>query len=106
MAEVDAKFAKYADKECDAVSGEVKKWFKKLAVSITPLSPLCIIFIQCVQKEERLHDEKIASANQRIKQAGLVYERKAKKNPRDAAEEHTRYINLLSTLGPEVNREK
>lgn len=48
MAEVDAKFAKYADKECDAVSGEVKKWFKKLAVSITPLSPLCIIFIQCV----------------------------------------------------------
>ncbi|EIW57849.1 uncharacterized protein TRAVEDRAFT_150499 [Trametes versicolor FP-101664 SS1] len=88
MAEVDAKFAKYADKECDTVSGEVKKWFKKLA------------------KEERLHDEKIASANQRIKQAGQVYERKAKKNPRDAAEEHTRYINLLSTLGPEVNREK
>ncbi len=35
-----------------------------------------------------------------------MYERKAKKNPRDAADEHTRYINLLSTLGPEVNREK
>ncbi|KAI0364323.1 hypothetical protein BV20DRAFT_974598 [Pilatotrama ljubarskyi] len=88
MSEVDAKFAKYADKECDNVSGEVKKWFKKLA------------------KEERAHDEKIASANQKIKQAGQVYERKAKKSPRDAAEEHTRYINLLSALGPEVNREK
>ncbi|KAH9848468.1 hypothetical protein C2E23DRAFT_786021 [Lenzites betulinus] len=88
MSEVDAKFAKFADKECDSVSAEVKKWFKKLA------------------KEERTHDEKIASANQKIKQAGLIYERKAKKSPRDAAEEHTRYINLLSTLGPEVNREK
>ncbi|KAI0636133.1 hypothetical protein C8Q77DRAFT_1101755 [Trametes polyzona] len=88
MSEVDAKFAKYADNECDNVSGEVKKWFKKLA------------------KEERVHDEKIASANQKIKQAGQIYERKAKRNPRDAADEHTRYINLLSTLGPEVNREK
>ncbi|CDO78041.1 hypothetical protein BN946_scf184724.g5 [Trametes cinnabarina] len=88
MSEVDTKFAKYADKECDAVSAEVKKWFRKLA------------------KEERNHDEKIASANLKIKQAGQLYERKAKKNPRDAAEEHTRYINLLSTLGPEVNREK
>ncbi|KAI0326052.1 hypothetical protein GY45DRAFT_164841 [Cubamyces sp. BRFM 1775] len=88
MAEVDSKFAKYADKECDNVSAEVKKWFKKLA------------------KEERLHDEKIASSNTKIKQAGQIYERKAKKSPRDAAEEHTRYINLLSTLGPEINREK
>ena len=32
MAEVDIKFAKFADKECDGVSAEVKKWFKKLAV--------------------------------------------------------------------------
>ena len=60
----------------------------------------------CVQKEERIHDDKIASANQRIKQAGQIYERKVKKNPRDAADEHTRYMNLLSTLGPEVNKEK
>ena len=59
-----------------------------------------------MQKEERTHDEKIASANQKIKQAGQIYERKAKKYPRDAADEHTRYMNLLSTLGPEVNREK
>ncbi|KAI0788129.1 hypothetical protein C8Q74DRAFT_1366891 [Fomes fomentarius] len=88
MAEVDSKFVKLADKECDGVSAEVKKWFKKLA------------------KEERTHDEKIASANLKIKQAGQLYERKAKKNPRDAADEHTRYINLLSTLGPEVNKEK
>lgn len=33
LAEVDAKFAKIADKEYDSVSTEVKKWFKKLAVS-------------------------------------------------------------------------
>lgn len=31
--DVDTKFAKYVDKECDSVSTEVKKWFKKLAVS-------------------------------------------------------------------------
>lgn len=64
------------------------------------------IALNDVQKEERAHDDKIASANQKIKQAGQMYERKAKKNPRDAADEHTRYINLLSALGPEVNREK
>ncbi|KAL7279416.1 hypothetical protein ACG7TL_007258 [Trametes sanguinea] len=105
MAEVDAKFAKYADKECDAVSAEVKKWFRKLAVSIL-YHKLPVLRSNLQQKEERTHDEKIASANLKIKQAGQLYERKAKKNPREAAEEHTRYINLLSTLGPEVNREK
>ena len=33
LCEVDSKFVKIADKECDALSAEVKKWFKKLAVS-------------------------------------------------------------------------
>ena len=33
LAEVDAKFGKVADKEYDSVSTEVKKWFKRLAVS-------------------------------------------------------------------------
>lgn len=32
LAEVDAKFVKIADKEYDAISTEVKKWFKRLAV--------------------------------------------------------------------------
>ena len=41
MAEVDSKFAKYADKECDSVSAEVKKWFKKLAVSYQRISRSC-----------------------------------------------------------------
>jgi len=31
-ADVNAKFAKALDKECDATSNEVRKWFKKLAV--------------------------------------------------------------------------
>ncbi|KAH9941344.1 hypothetical protein B0H21DRAFT_753240 [Amylocystis lapponica] len=88
LSEVDSKFGKIADKECDSVSAEVKKWFKKLA------------------KEERAHDDKIATANAKIKQAGQVYEKKAKKNPQDVGEEHTRYMNLLGTLGPEINQEK
>ena len=32
LGDVDQKFAKLADKEYDAISEEVKKWFKKLAV--------------------------------------------------------------------------
>ena len=31
------------------------------------------------QKEERAHDEKVASANGKIKQAGLNYEKRVKK---------------------------
>lgn len=64
------------------------------------------VIAHIAQKEESIHDEKIASANLKIKKASQLYERKAKKNPREAADEHTRYINLLSTLGPEVNKEK
>ncbi|CAL1715838.1 unnamed protein product [Somion occarium] len=88
LAEVDSKFVKFADKECDNISAEVKKWFKKLA------------------KEEKAHDERMASANAKIKQAGQLYEKKSKKNPRDAQDEHTRYITLLSSLGPEVAQDK
>lgn len=50
MAEVDAKFAKYADKECDTVSGEVKKWFKKLAVSIPLQSNLLVSLYRVCRK--------------------------------------------------------
>ncbi|KAH9917232.1 uncharacterized protein B0H18DRAFT_1035105 [Fomitopsis serialis] len=88
LCEVDAKFVKLADKECDAVSAEVKKWFKKLA------------------KEERAYDDRLANANAKLKQAGQLYEKKAKKNPQDAADEHARYMNILTTLGPEINQEK
>jgi hypothetical protein len=61
--------------------------------------------VRC-QKEERAHDAKLTAANGKIKQAGQLYERKVKKNPSNAAEEHARYINTLSTLGPEVSQEK
>ncbi|ETW82965.1 hypothetical protein HETIRDRAFT_54714, partial [Heterobasidion irregulare TC 32-1] len=88
LSDVDAKFAKLIDRECDAVSGEVKKWFKKLA------------------KEEKLHDEKITNANAKIKQAGQLYEKKVKKNSYDAVEEHARYMHLLTSIGPEVSQEK
>ena len=76
------------------------------------------------QKEEKAHDEKMANANARIKQAGLsspllyrglnetylrqgqIYEKKSKKGARDVPEEHTRYVNLISMLGPEMSQEK
>ncbi|KAF9816639.1 hypothetical protein IEO21_03944 [Rhodonia placenta] len=78
LSDVDSRFIKLADKECDNISSEVKKWFKKLA------------------KEEKAHDERLANANAKIKQAGQLYEKKARKNPQDAAEEHTRYVNVLN----------
>jgi hypothetical protein len=37
---------------------------------------------------------------------GQSYEKKSKKNARDAGEEHAKYIQLISTLGPEVTQEK
>lgn len=88
LSDVDAKFAKMADKECCSISSEVKKWFKKLA------------------KEEKAHDERMNDSNARIKQAGQAYEKKAKKSARDVGEEHARYVNLLSMLGPEMSQEK
>ncbi|TFY71152.1 hypothetical protein EVG20_g1861, partial [Dentipellis fragilis] len=88
LSDVDAKYAKLVDKECDSVSSEVRKWFKKLA------------------KEEKAHDDKINSTNTKIKQAGQLYEKKAKKNAYDAIEEHRRYMELLASLGPEISQEK
>ncbi|KAH7912818.1 hypothetical protein BJ138DRAFT_1227604 [Hygrophoropsis aurantiaca] len=91
--DIDSKFVKIVDKECDGISSEVKKWFNKLS------------------KEERAHDERLNDANARIEQAsrlakGQKYEKKSKKNPRDAGEEHARYVHLKSVLGPEMSQEK
>jgi len=36
---------------------------------------------------------------------GLAYEKKSKKKASDVQEEHSRYINLISTLGPEISQE-
>jgi hypothetical protein len=38
ISEVNGKFVKFSDKECDSVNNDVKKWFRKLAVS--PIPPL------------------------------------------------------------------
>lgn len=32
LADVDMRFVKVADRECEGASNELKKWFKKLAV--------------------------------------------------------------------------
>ena len=70
MSDIDSKFAKIADKEYDGISAEVKKWFKKLAVS--SLSYLHRRRLTVYQKEEKAHDDRISSANARIKQAGII----------------------------------
>jgi hypothetical protein len=76
-----------------------------------------------LKKEEKTHDDRIANANAKIKQAGTSvlcgaiacastlasgqsYEKKAKRNAIDASEEHNRHINLLNTLGPEISQAK
>lgn len=38
LVEVDQKYVKVVDKECDSVSSDLKKWFKKLAVRPPPLN--------------------------------------------------------------------
>ena len=71
LSDVDAKFSKFVDKECDAISAEVKKWFKKLAVRLESLARGFLgADVSVLQKEEKVHDEKIANANAKIKQAG------------------------------------
>jgi hypothetical protein len=71
LAEVDAKFVKIADKEYDAISKEVKKWFKKLAVRYLCFCNLGDHSFILPQKEEKAHDERIAGSNAKIKQAGI-----------------------------------
>jgi hypothetical protein len=51
ITDTNTRFSKLADKECETISADVRKWFKKLA------------------KEERGHDERLANANAKIKNA-------------------------------------
>ena len=130
LSDVDAKFAKLIDKECDAVSGEVKKWFKKLAVS----APRSSARAHDVTRASARHGRKRRSCTTRrsrtptprsnkpvpfslslgqpwcdvlnLGRTGQLYEKKVKKNSYDAVEEHARYIHLLTSIGPEVAQEK
>ena len=52
LSEIDSKFAKIADKECDAVTGEVRKWFKKLAVRALLLFDACLAHSRVVEGGE------------------------------------------------------
>ncbi|EJD49643.1 hypothetical protein AURDEDRAFT_112472 [Auricularia subglabra TFB-10046 SS5] len=88
LSDIDNKFSKIVDKECDNVSSDLRKWFKKLA------------------KEEKAHDDRIQAVNAKIKAAGQAYEKKSKKKAGDAVEEHTRYMNLLTAVGPEMAQDK
>jgi hypothetical protein len=68
LSEVDNKFAKLADRECENLSSDVRKWFKKLAVRIE--SPAHELYLIRPQKEEKAHDDRIAQASAKLKQAG------------------------------------
>lgn len=77
LSEVDTKFSKFVDKECDVINGEVKKWFKKLSVCCSALFFFNLWGADVpVQKEEKAHDERIANANAKIKQAGTSTSRR------------------------------
>ena len=125
LSDIDSRFSKYVDKESESISAEVRKWFKKLAVSYLYEQSVSDLIPRWLQKEEKAHDERLSSANDRIKQAGIylrfllnweaglilvwegqMYEKKAKKKIVDASEEHARYINLISTIGPQMSQDK
>ena len=48
----------------------------------------------------------MTTSSLKARETGQAYEKKSKKKAIDASEEHARYINLISTLGPEVSQEK
>jgi len=37
---------------------------------------------------------------------GQSLEKKTKRNARDSGDEHTRYMNLISSIGPEISQER
>jgi hypothetical protein len=69
LSDVDNKFAKVSDKECEGLSSDIRKWFKKLAVWTSP-RPSLLLWLIDTQKEEKAHDDRMAQASARIKQAG------------------------------------
>ena len=54
LVEVNSKFAKIADKEYDSLSAEVKRWFKKLAVSAVHLFNHCPSSLNDNRKKRKL----------------------------------------------------
>lgn len=76
-----------------------------------------------LQKEEKSHDDRMQQVNNKIKAAselvcsgyvlyiadrfiGQAYEKKVKKKATDAADEHAKYMNLLTVVGPEMAQDK
>lgn len=78
LGEVDTKFARIIEKEYESISNEIRKWFKRLAVSVrcTRLSETTVDLHPSSthkQKEEKAHDDLAASANAKMKQAGRTH---------------------------------
>lgn len=52
-----------------------------------------------------MSDYKTCNLGNNLTLLGLAYEKKSKKKASDVQEEHARYINLISTLSPEISQE-
>lgn len=56
FSEAETRFVKVADKECEGVSGELKKWFKKLAVrfvAIVSMTDIDLIHFDIIRKRKK-----------------------------------------------------
>ncbi|KAG8934757.1 hypothetical protein FRC01_000438 [Tulasnella sp. 417] len=88
VGEVQAKFAKICEREYEALSSELKKWFKKM------------------NKEDRQHDELVYSLQAKLKSTTQGYEKKMKGRFMEstAASDHSQYINTLNNLTAELSQ--
>ncbi|KAG9002494.1 hypothetical protein FRB90_011376, partial [Tulasnella sp. 427] len=88
VGEVQAKFGKICEREYEALSSELKKWFKKM------------------NKEDRQHDELVYSLQAKLKLTTQGYEKKMKGRFMEstAASDHSQYINTLNNLTSELSQ--
>ena len=57
LTEVDTKFMKLADRECEGVSNDLKKWFKKLAVRVYYVGIGRVSLVPCRKRRRRTMTE-------------------------------------------------
>jgi hypothetical protein len=56
LSDIDSKYVKLVDKEYDGISAEVKKWFKKLAVSTSCFTSIVVLFLSASAARKRRRD--------------------------------------------------
>lgn len=88
VGEVQGKFARICEREYEALSSELKKWFKKM------------------NKEDRQHDELVYSLQAKLKSTTQGYEKKMKGRFMESTttSDHSQYINTLNNLTAELSQ--